>query len=53
MPIWAGGLVASIDPEFEGARKLARAEDDPAALIYGGERSQRRKGVAVYAWWQF
>ena len=31
-------------------RKVAGAENAPAALIYGGERSFKRSGVVVYPW---
>lgn len=47
----------TINPDFfKGLtkwRKLAGAQNDPAVLIYGGDRSLRRRGVTVYAWWQF
>lgn len=32
-------------------RRLVGDPEAPAALIYGGERSFRRKSVAVHAWW--
>jgi hypothetical protein len=31
-------------------RKLVGDPEAPAALVYGGERSHRRNGVAVYSW---
>jgi len=31
-------------------RKLADDPEAPAALVYGGERSYRRRGVTVYGW---
>ncbi len=34
-------------------RTLATDPTGPAALIYGGDRSYHRRGVAVYAWWAF
>jgi hypothetical protein len=34
-------------------RHLAGEPEGTAALIYGGDRSYRRRGVAVYPWWAF
>jgi len=31
-------------------RELVRDPDAPAALVYGGDRSFRRRGVTVYGW---
>jgi hypothetical protein len=42
-----------VDDFFTGLRywlKLAGASDAPAALVYGGEASVRRQGIAVYSW---
>lgn len=44
----------TVVPDFfqgiEFWRKLLDAPETPAALVYGGERSYRRNGVAVYGW---
>jgi hypothetical protein len=34
-------------------RKLAGDTDNPAALVYAGDRSYRRNAVCVYSWWNF
>lgn len=44
----------TINPDFfKGIRlwkKLANTSDQPAALVYGGDRSQIRSGIHVYPW---
>ncbi len=44
----------TINPDFfKGIRfwkKLANDSDHPAALVYGGDRSQIRSGIHVYPW---
>jgi len=44
----------TINPDFfKGIRfwkKLANASDQPAALVYGGNRSHIRSGIHVYSW---
>ncbi|MBT8351557.1 MAG: ATP-binding protein [Deltaproteobacteria bacterium] len=44
----------TINPDFfKGIRfwkKLANASDQPAALVYGGNRSHIRSGIHVYPW---
>lgn len=34
-------------------RGLARDAEAHAAIIYGGQRTFRQKGVVVYSWWTF
>ena len=34
-------------------RRLTGDPSGPAALVYGGETSQQRHGVAIRAWWDF
>lgn len=31
-------------------RKLVGDPEAPAALVYGGDRSYRRRGMSVYSW---
>lgn len=45
-----------IDDFFKGLdywRQLSGGLDSPAALVYGGEASYQRRGVAVYSWSQW
>ena len=54
LEIKSGKTVAS--DFFKGLdywKKLSGDSEKPGALIYGGDRSYRRKGAMVYAWCNF
>ena len=46
-------VVADFFKGIDYWRKLAGEADNPAALVYAGDRSFRRNEVCVYSWWNF
>lgn len=53
LPIEAKSSETVVDEFFAGLefwRRLAHAEDAPAALVYAGDRAMRRRGTVVLPW---